>query len=170
MRDALGIRTVKRDPIQNASALDAPIVKYGEDGATLLDTIAVPTEYPEENVEREELQAAVRAAVGRVEHAAARSAIEACYWQGKTLEQIAERNGVSSQHVSYLIYRGYRTLYNDPELQQWAIDYDYVNLHRHKGVKAFKTSFSSVVEDIVLQAEERYERRDALVDVLGSLL
>lgn len=168
MRRALGILTEKHDTSVNAISLDAPLYK-DSDNITILNTLAVPGE--EENpIEREELCAAVRAAVARMKHGAARRTVEAYHFEGMSEAQQAEAEGVSEQSISNRLYRGYRELYNDPELQRWAVDYTYTNLYRTKGIRAFNTSFSSVVEDIVIQAEEQKSKRTALYEVLGSLV
>jgi RNA polymerase sigma factor (sigma-70 family) len=167
MRRALGILGEKRDPIHNAAPLDAPILDDGHEAVNLIDTLVSPED--DVTIERDELQSAVRAAVGRMKHKAARSAIESYYFEGVTESQQAEAEGVSRALIDSRLSRGYRELYNDPELHRWAVDYEYTNLYRHKGVQAFNTSFSSVVEDIVLQAEEHHNRQAALADVLGPL-
>jgi hypothetical protein len=160
-----------------ADPLDAP--RYGDDDdKTHLDTIVDDAgEQAGEYIEQEELRTAVRAAVGRMKHDAARRTIEAYYFEGENTEQQASVAGVTPAEISNRLHRGYRELYHDPELRQWAVDYEYTNIYRHKGVRAFKSSFSSVVEDIVLQAEEvalqaeeRQNKRAALADVLGSLV
>lgn len=177
MRRTLGILTSKRDASLYADPLDAPLYR-DDDDTTLLDTIADDAgEQAGEHVEQEELRTAVRAAVGRMKHDAARRTIEAYYFEGKNTEQQASVAGVTPGEISNRLFRGYRELYHDPELHSWAVDYEYTNPYRHKGVRAFKSSRSSVVEDIVLQAEamvvkveEQQSKRAALYEALGSLV
>jgi RNA polymerase sporulation-specific sigma factor len=168
IRRALGILSSKRDPIDTALPLDAPLNDDEADSATLGDTIAAK-EQPD-RLEDKELSEAVRAAVGRIRNDNDRSAIEAYYWDGKTEGQIAEDCGVTGGAIGDRLYRGYRSLRRDSTLLKWVVDYGYTNFYRHKGVRAFHNTFSSVVEDIIIQAEERDEKRAALADVLGSLL
>jgi RNA polymerase sigma factor (sigma-70 family) len=168
MRRALGISSSKRDASLYASSLDAPLIDDSED-ITLLDTLAAPEE-KDNPLERNELREAVRSAVERMKHDDARRAIEAYYWEGKTEEQIGEAGNVTKQNISNLLYRGYRELYNDTKLRRWAVDYDYIDIYRRKSYKAFNTSFSSVVEDIIIQAEEKQSKIAALKEMLGSLI
>ena len=175
MRRTLGILTSKRDASLYADPLDAPLYGDGHN-TTLLDSMAAP-EDNENTIEQEELRAAVHAAVGRMKNDAARRTIEACYFAGTSTAQQAEAEDTSQQNINERLHKGYRELYHDPELHSWAVDYEYTNLHRHKGVRAFKSSRSSVVEDIVLQAEdivvkveERQNKRAALYEALGSLV
>jgi len=160
----------KRDPLYGAVSLDTPLDADDADSATLSDIIAAEEE--PDRLEDEALRETVRAAVDRIENDKTRGAIEEFYWKGKTEEQIAEDRGVSKQSINDRLHKGYDELKRDKELHQWAVDFGLINVYRHKGVRAFKTSFSSVVEDIVIQAEERYNKNKmkALSDVLGNLL
>jgi RNA polymerase sigma factor (sigma-70 family) len=150
MRRALGIRTSKRDASFSADSLDVPLFDDDNNETTLRDTLTAPEE-DDIPIEREELQAAVRAAVSRMRNKTNRCAIEEYYWEGKTERQIAESSGVSCAAIGARLYNGYRELRRDITLRKWAVDYGVDNIYRHKGVRAFKSSFTSVVEDIVLR-------------------
>ncbi|GHV17784.1 hypothetical protein FACS189425_04810 [Clostridia bacterium] len=168
MRRTLGISTTKQDLHITATSLDAPLNADEADGTRRVDTIA-SQEPDDDPLERDELQRAVRAAVERMKHEAARRTIEAHYFEGKPQTRLAEAEGISDAAIYERITNGCRELYNDRELQKWAVDYDYANVYRKKGVTAFKSSFSSVVEDIVIRTDEERRKGAALADVLGSL-
>lgn len=166
---ALGIRTSKKDIAYRTVSLDEPI--YSGDSDTTLGDIQISSdEAITEQVELDELQEAVHAAVGRMKPSVNRNAITEHYFKGTPVKSIAEREDVSRATISARLFSGYSELYNDPTLHEWAVDYDFTSLYRHKGVTSFKSSRSSVVEDIVLQAEERQSKRAALAEVLGSLV
>jgi RNA polymerase sigma factor (sigma-70 family) len=169
MRRALGILNRKRDPSLEALSLDTPLYDDERDENTLRDTLTAP-ESDDDPIERDELKNAVRAAVGRIKNDTARRTIEAYHFEGINEAQQAETEGVSKARIGQRLFTGYRELYNDLELYRWAVDYDYADFYRHKGITAFNSSFSSVVEDIVLQAEEQHRRRAALSDALGDLM
>ena len=174
MRRTLGLLTSKRDAGRGATSLDAPLYS-DNDELTLLDTL-VDNEAEDINgrIEREELKAAVRSAVGRIRNNKNRRAIEAYYFLEKSTEQQAEEDGVSVQNISKRLNKGHLELYRDAKLSRWAVDYEHTNIYRYKGVRSFKSSFSSVVEDIIIQAEERQTERNkkrvALQEILGTLM
>jgi RNA polymerase sigma factor (sigma-70 family) len=168
MRRALGIQTGKRDPCANAAPLHTPANADDPGGATLGDTIAAD-EGPD-RLEAEELREAVRAAVARMKGGVDRDTIEARYWQGMTVEQIADGSGITAGAVHERLRKGYGTLRKDRALRMWAVDYGAMNLHRRKGARAFNVTFTSVVEDAVFKAEELAEAKAALSNILGELL
>ena len=170
MRRALGAlsKTSKRDAYIGAISLDAPLFDDQED-ITLMDTLTAPED--DENIlERDELCGAVRAAVSRMKHKTNRHTVESYHFEGINESQLAEAEGTSAKNISRRLYKGYLELSRDPELRKWAVDYEYINPHCRKGVKAFNSSFSSVVEDFILQAEEKATTKSALYEALGSLI
>ena len=116
MRRTLGIRTSKRDLADYALSLDAP---FDDDGDTsLIDTIAANDVNLLENIEKDELYTAVRAAVERIECNSQRKAVENYYLNNQSTVQIAEAEGVSTQMISDRLIRGCEALRRDKILLQ----------------------------------------------------
>ncbi len=99
VRELLGIRTTKREPLNECSSLDAQIESSEGDSCSILDLIADDTalEFVEEVSERSEAET-IRQIVDTLPEPY-RSIIQAHYFEGLTLKEIAERLSVSGTRV-----------------------------------------------------------------------
>jgi RNA polymerase sporulation-specific sigma factor len=157
----LGVRTAKRDALNESRSLDAPI--DNDEGSTLLDFQVDPNSGAEyeaviDDVFQVELHAALENTLDRLP--ADRAAIiRGRYFDGKTQSEIAAELGVSGSRVYFLEQdalhklRGYTTLqaFHDEVLTHWA--------YKHTGLKAFRETGYSSVERAVEKADELTERR-----------
>lgn len=156
-RDALGLRGRIRYEHYRCLSLDAPIGSDGEgDTRTLCDKLEddmLPG--MTDALELEDLQHDVREAVDRLPSSRA-EVIRQHYLQGMPLQEIAFAQGVNTQRIQQKKAQGLKLLRRDRALK----DYN-ASCFRHKGVKGFNESWSSVVEDAVLQREAMKERLEA---------
>ena len=96
-----GTRTSKQDPLRDAVSLDAPLPGTGGDGepVTLADAIADPCALAFlDALDAESAAALIRAEVQTL-RPALREIITAHYFSGDSLQEIAERRGVSFQAI-----------------------------------------------------------------------
>lgn len=147
-RAALGLAGRERKEIYGALSLDAPIGEEG-DTMTLADTVEDDS-LPgfTDNLEAQDVRQEVRRAVDALPDPQAHIVREN-YFTGRTLQQIADGVGLSVARVQAIKTQAFRGLRKDRRLWQYMPDY-----YRHKGITAFNTSFSSVVEDAVIRIEE----------------
>lgn len=152
-RALLGLRGRRRDEHYNTASLDAPLAD--SEAFTLQDTLADDT-LPgmTDQLELEDLQRDVRQAVDKLPERM-KDVTASYYLQGEPTPAIAERLGTTRQNTNQIRQEALRRLRRDPEL---AI-YEQLNFYRQKGTKAYRSSGSSVVEDLVLQLEQMREQR-----------
>ena len=106
--EACDYRTAKRDPLNNAFSLDAPVEGGEDETSTYLDFLADPSEPYEDANQRvyiEQLHNALDVALDGLPPKRA-DVIRAMYWQGKTNTQIAVERGVSIQNIGSTARRG----------------------------------------------------------------
>ena len=169
MREAIGIRTKKMDPLDNAASLDAPISE--NEDFTMLDVLAAPE--PGDWLETEELCKIVRSAVAVLPDSY-REAIEAVYWKGMSARAAAEYLGVSKQNVYDRLDMGYSLLRLDKRVMALAIAYgifDAIDAAPYK-----RTAETAAIQNIAAENNRTnirhlFEVREckALYDFLGSL-
>ena len=106
--EACDYRKRKRDPLNSAFSLDAPVDGDEDETSTYLDFLADPSEPYEDADQRvyiEQLHNALDAALDGLSPKRA-DVIRAMYWQGKTNTQIAAERGVSVQNIGSTARRG----------------------------------------------------------------
>ena len=155
--DALiGLRTSKRNPINQCASLDVPIVD-GED-IYILDTIEdtesqKPFEDTIEGMANQQLREILEIAISKLSNVCAVSVRER-YLQGKDFSVIADETGEDIANVKKWVNKALRHLGRDMALiKRWNEEFE-AFAYRHIGVKAFNTSWDSSVERAVIKAEE----------------
>ncbi len=106
--EACDYRTAKRDPLNSAFSLDAPVDGGEDETSTYLDFLVDPSEPYEDADQRvyiEQLHNALDAALDGLPPKRA-SILRAMYWQGKTNTQIAAERGVSIQNIGSMARHG----------------------------------------------------------------
>lgn len=151
-RAALGLTGRERKEHYTVLSLDAPIGTEG-DTLTLADTVEDDS-LPEiaEILEAQEMRAEIRRAVDTLPDQEAHIVREN-YFTGRTLQQIAVDQRLSVARVQAIKTKGLRSLRKHRSIKALYIDLGY----HHKGVTAFKSSFSSAVEDAVIRLSEHQE-------------
>lgn len=148
----MGRHTSRRNPLDRATPLDAPI---GED-ATLLDTVADPVdphEETEDRVWREQLRAALDKALDTIPPDQA-VIMRRRRLRGETLATIAADSGVSPERVRQKEYLALQNLRNYKARRHLkGFIEERTNYYRHVSVTGFHATHTSVVEDIVLRRE-----------------
>jgi len=131
-------------------SLDAPISADTED-LTLADTIpdesaALALESAEDALENQQLRARINAALNSLPDDIAIT-IRLHDLDGMSLQEAADRQGIHRNTAQTRRRTGFNCLRKRQDLREWHSP----NYHRHKGLAAFKTSWSSVVEDEVIR-------------------
>lgn len=158
MLEALGLRGRKPEPF--VLSLDAPA--YTDDGepseVTLLETLADPANPDIDGLLLEdEIVKTVRAAVDDLPEDQ-RDVIRLHDLEGFTLKQCGERlNLPPGRPAQYVRRDAIKKLVKDKRLRSLALDPE-TRFYAHKGVQAFFSSGSSVVEDAVIRREELFRR------------
>lgn len=153
---AAGYRSVKRDALDFAADLDAPLQEV--DNLTLADAIEDPEAAQSfEEVERRAWLADLRGILSSALEALPtrqREALKAHYYQGKTLQEIAAEQGISAERVRQNANKAFRTLRRNRHKNRLA---DFVEertpYYLRVGASCFNTTGSSAVEEIVLIRE-----------------
>ena len=157
---AAGYHTSKRDPLNDSTSLDAPHDLNGEDGGTLLDTVADDRdsyEDAEEKIYIGQLHEALDGEIEKLPDTLAQT-IRDRYWRGETFATIAEKQGTSPQNVQRreeIALERLRARESAQRLSQFlesSTDY-YVRT----GVAAFQSGAPSAVEKIILRRESLME-------------
>lgn len=146
-----------RDKLNRCRSLDAPL--NGDTDSTLFDIVAdtVQDQYNdfsdiEEKIFNEQLHVALEKALNTLPEKEA-AAIRSEYWEGCTLQQIAEKLDVTLSRVHQLRNRGFHIIRHSSarrELEQF-IDQN-TDYYRGTGVAAHNTR-GSQVENLVLRRE-----------------
>ncbi len=154
--EACGIRTRKRDPLDNSISLDTPLGDSA-DSETLLDLQADPASTFEE-VERriwlEQLHAALDLAMTCALSERERSTLQRRYWQNQTLKKLGEADGVSieaARRVEGQAIRKLRRTRSRFGLDQFMEDQTPYFAHISQAV--FNTTHTSAVEVAVLKRD-----------------
>ena len=117
-------RSSRTEPLNDAISIDKPIFDDGET-VTLGDTLPCDTDIETDvldRLEHEEERRAVRDAVARLPERE-RDAVKRFYFEGLTLQEIADRWGCSYQNVAQFKTAGLRNLRRSPILQQLYREY-----------------------------------------------
>lgn len=162
-RGALGLRGRVKYEHYARYSLDAPLPNNPD--LTLGDKLEDDT-LPgmTDDLELEELQRDVREAVDRLPPGWA-AIVRHFYYEDLTLQSIADIRGLSRQWTYKMKASAIKALRKDPALK----DYEDMNYHRHKGVRGYLSSGSSVVEDIVLNREAILERKTQQLELHQKL-
>lgn len=159
---AAGYRSKKRDALDFASDLDAPLQEV--DNLTLADAIEAPDaaqsfEEAERVVWLEDLRRTLGAALDELPEKQ-RETVTAHYYQGKTFREIAEEYGVSLEGVRQYERKAFATLRRNRHKNRLA---DFVEertpYYLRVGVSRFNTTGNSAVEEIALIRERLREGR-----------
>lgn len=165
LRDLAGIATSKRgiESVMTMLPLDAPIDQDNPDSANLSEAVADESAInPVDACADADLIEQVREAVNELPPAP-QDAIRRVYFDGERWppDSAARRT----------IQKGLRLLYRNKRIRALRDQYE-AACYRNKGVRGFSTSWSSVVEDAVIQREKwtaELERiRAELKELTGS--
>lgn len=162
-RKCFGIRTTKRDPLnENPRSLDAPIAEDKGEG-TLADTIpdqANPIEDAERRIWLEQLRSALDAAMDQLPQDQKRT-LTTRYYQGLTIEETAAATGTEKAEVRKLERRGLDQLRSQKRkngLEQF-ID-SQTNFYNYVSVNTFNTTHISAVEKAVIYRENIRQQQE----------
>ena len=168
IRDILRLK----DPLnrEDTRSLDAPLEDENEDSDTLHDVTADPTSGAliaafDQRESYRLLHEAVSLLPGGL-----KEVIKLLYFENLTLKQVGERQGRSIEAVRQSERRALNMLRRGPiskklrdtyfddirTLHEFPLDVDLA--YRHKGLSAFRSSRTSVVEDAFFQREAAYMR------------
>lgn len=156
-----GYRSKKRDPLNMADTLDAPLSE--DDSATLADFVACDwAEEDYQDAERriwlEQLHDTVKRALDALPDAE-REIITGHHLEGLTLQKLAEWRGVSPNAIRERERRGFRRLRENARKNRLR---DFVEeqtpYYLHVGVNRFNSTGSSSVETIAIIREDLRER------------
>ena len=163
-RALLGIRTTKRDAINESKSLDEPI---GEDDSdtTRIDMLADPDsgepfEAVVDDIFQSESRDALEKSISKLPERRA-AVVRSRYFEDKTLEQVAAEMNVSRQMIQHLECEAlqemsrdrYLQAFHDEILSRWA--------YKGTGFRAFKEDWCSSVERAVIKADTLTEQRRA---------
>lgn len=147
-REALGIRTSRRDPCVSAFSLDVP---YQDDEVPLVDLIGSPDLYMvliEESVYNHELRHALDSVLLQLPEIE-REALILRFFFGITYEEQARRKGVSHQSISQHGADGLDRIRRNQQqmriLAAFLPEYDF-DPYRYSGFAAWKATGQSVQE------------------------
>lgn len=151
-----GIReTLGRKNQLYAVPLDAPAYSNddGYSDVSLLDTLPDASIVPDDDrVLSREIVETVNAAVDALPEDCA-AAVRSVELEGRSQAKTAAAMGITPEAVRRLIAKGIRDLRKDKRIRLLALDQE-TRFHAHKGVQAFYSSGSSVVEDAVIWRDE----------------
>ena len=156
--ELLGYRTSKREPLNGAVSLDAPLPGSKDENITVGDTVADPsTEVPYEEIDCSDTATEVLKRVSALPPKQA-AAVLGRFWQDKTLTEVGAELGLTSKQIHNQYRAAIGKLRRDKRLQEIRDDY-YANttLTKHTGFRFFKENGMSSVEWHLLKLEERLE-------------
>ncbi|MBR3505330.1 MAG: sigma-70 family RNA polymerase sigma factor [Clostridia bacterium] len=160
IRALLGVASARRRADLGAVSLNAPLSGDDPDGDTIGDMIADES-LPDacEAMQREQTRETVRAAVARLE-GPERAVIEWHELHGLSYGALAAETGEAAEALKRAGRRGMNHLRQDMALRAYWLDLQ-TNFYARKGVRAFNTSWSSVVEDAALRRIGKEVKMDA---------
>lgn len=174
MRDAIGIRTSRRDAALHAVSLDIPL--DSDNDTTLSGFLPAEDDTEGEVVERsykEHLRAVVRRAVADMKKPAEREVIEEIYFNRQTKERFAETRGITIARVNALLHDAYKSLRRNSQIQELAAEYFACEIYYiPTGASSYQSSGVSSVEIGAYRLEQERKRRQerALVNMINSLI
>ena len=157
--ELLGYRTSKREPLNGAVSLDAPLPGSEEEKINISDTIADPSaEMPFEVIDGSDIAAEVEGIISALPPKQA-AAIRGRFWQDRTLTEVGAEMGLTPKQIHNQYREAIRKLRRDKRLQEIHDNY-YANttLTKHTGFRFFKENGMSSVEWHLIRLEERLER------------
>lgn len=158
---AAGYRSQKRDMIDFAIDLDAPV--HDTEALTLGDAVedthaAQDYEDAEHRIWLEQLRSTLDKAMEALPERQ-QAVVKAHHYQGKTLHEIAVAQGCATENVRQLEIQAFRTLRRNKRRNHLA---DFMEERTpyflHVGVAQFKSTGISSVEEIVLKREQLREK------------
>ena len=169
-----GIRTSRRDALTMARSLDEPISSNDGDDegkSALVDFIPSPNDEIEDTIDRlvnEQFISTVFTCMKRLEPKV-HDILSQIYVKQKQCQEIAEEYKITSQRVGQIRNRGLRLLRGMPEIRKIINEY-YMDMHtsfyKHKGYRNFNSSFSSVVEDLIIWREKQREEMEKKMEAI----
>jgi RNA polymerase sigma factor (sigma-70 family) len=159
MREVVGLRK-KRDLILDASSLDAPI---DDDGDTaLLDLLpATPDEY---SIDQDDFTRIMREAVAKIQPKKVRKTVEAIYWEGQSVADLAASEGVATQAIYNRLQYAYEILRRNPSIVSLAIAAGYSSGTCGTGNLGISPEVAAIRE------EDAERRKKGLYHLLGDLV
>ncbi len=153
MRDALGLQRADRRERAGTLSLDAPLSEDADGGSLTLAEVTPDQAAlaPEDEALSGDLIRIVRGEVDALP-TDQRDVVRLVDLEGLSLLVAAERLGLSVAEVRALRGKARRALRYSRQLR--ALE-DSTRFHQHKGVRAFNSDFTSVVEEAVIWREER---------------
>ena len=161
LRAVLGIRTSKRDPLNQCSSLNETVADEAD--AERLDLLADPkSTEPFTAVIEDSFQLALRTALEKsISKLPANRAdiVRKRYFEGKGQHEVASELNVSSTRIQQLERDALKKLKNEDELQYFRNEILASLAYKHTGARAFKERGMSSVEYAVLTCEEIFRQR-----------
>jgi RNA polymerase sigma factor (sigma-70 family) len=164
-RALVGIRSSKRDPLNQSASLNETI---GEDEtAERIDFIADPEsnepfETAVDDLFQSELRDALEAAISKLPNNRA-TVVRGRYFENKTQGDIAAELGVSNARVGQFEHDGLRKLRRERSLQSFHDEILSNLAYKRTGFAVFRDTWESSVEHAVLTCEEILGRRGLAV-------
>ena len=126
--DLLGIRTTRREPLNECTSLDKPIDNDDGDTCSMLELLPDDASADAYNVieERDDARM-VHAAVERLSDPIQRQVITMYFFEGMTYKAVGERLCVSGSRAQQIGHKALQELRKDPQLREL-----YVETERHK--------------------------------------
>lgn len=154
----LGLRTSKREPLDYAMSLDAPLSTEDEN-LSVIDTIAdTEAEKPFEKMECSDMEEKILERIATLPKKQA-TAVRERFWKDKTLSEIAKELGITPKQMHNQYKDAIRKLRRDQKLQEIHREF-YVSrsFTKHTGYQFFKETGMSSVEWNILRLEELLAR------------
>ena len=159
---SINIRKAIRKAIRGAGvddvSLDAPAYR-DDDETMLLETLAdEQTGEVDAALIEDETARAVRRFLADMTDRESADAIRLHWLCGMSYKAVSEQMNVPCAGVQNMIRRGFRELMRNRHVRIWYSLDELTRFHAHKGVNAFHSSGSSVVEDAVMYREKNRKR------------
>jgi RNA polymerase sigma factor (sigma-70 family) len=154
----LGLRTSKREPLDYAMSLDAPL-PTDEENLTVMDTIAdTEAEKTFEKIECSDMEERVLERVATLPEKQA-AVVRERFWKDKTLTEISKELGITPKQMYNQYKDVIRKLRRDQKLKEIHREF-YVrrSFIKHTGFQFFKETGMSSVEWNILRLEELITR------------
>lgn len=157
MREAVGLHSKRIRAEHDAVSLEEPV--SGGDDTARVDLLEDSTAQPvEESVILQDLQHRVREAVQALDDPQMRYVVEKHDLEGLSYLSIGSDMGFTHNQVRQLGDKAWRRLKSDRRMRALALAYSLdqdTRFHAHKGLRAFNSTWSSVVEDAVLWRNDK---------------
>ena len=153
IKESLGLRGKKRI---NAVSLNEPVTDSDGNETDRLEMIEDTSLAPaDECIISGELRAAVHKAVDAIPNENARQAVRFVYLEGNSHAQAAQRLGMKPEAIGSYLSRGKQEMRRNGKLKREIGLDEETRFHAHKGVAAFISTGTSIVEDLVLWREDQ---------------